>query len=197
VQQKGITMKEIWKDIKNFEGYYQVSNLGRIRSITRKVSVVNGSRTTKGQILKPLKTKNGYYRIDLRLNQSHNYFLIHRLVAQTFIPNPNNYPYINHKDSNPLNNNVNNLEWCTQSYNIKYAYTNGNAKPTAGCFKKGCIPHNLSKVAQYDKQGNLIEIYASVKLASKSINRTTTSIFYCLAGRTKSCGGYIWRYAND
>ena len=190
-------MQEIWKDIEYYEGIYQVSNLGNIRSLTRKVKTFNGFRTSKGQILKPIKTKNGYCRIDLRLNQKHNYFLIHRLVAQTFIPNPNNYPCINHKDNNPLNNNVNNLEWCTQSYNVKYSYTNGNAKPTSGCFKKGCIPYNLKKVSQYDKEGNLINTYDSVKLAAKSIKQTPTSIFNCLAGRTKYTAGCIWRYADN
>ena len=189
-------MQEIWKNIKGFENYYQISTFGRIRSLTRKVNTFHGIRIVKGQILKPLKTRNGYYRIDLRLKQKHNYFLIHRLVAKTFLPNPNNFPCINHKDNNPLNNNVNNLEWCTQSYNVKYSYINGNAKPTSGCFKKGNIPYNLKKVSQYDKEGNLIRTYNSVKLAAISMGRTPSSIFNCLAGRTKYSAGYIWRYAD-
>lgn len=190
-------MQEIWRDIKGFEGIYQISNIGNIRSLTRKVKTFNGFRTSKGQILKPQKTNTGYYSIDLRLNQKHNYFSVHRLVAETFIPNPNNLPIINHKDSNPLNNNVNNLEWCNQSYNVKYSYINGNAKPTSGCFKKGNIPHNLTKVSQYDKEGNFIKTYSSVRLAAKSINRAPTSIFNCLGGRTKYSAGYIWRYADN
>ena len=135
-------MQEIWKDIKNYEGCYQVSNLGRVRSLTRKVKTFNGERTSKGQLLKPLKTNNGYYRVDLKQSQKDKYMSIHRLVAETFIPNPNNYPIINHKDNNPQNNCAENLEWCTQSYNIKYAYKHGNAKPTSGCFKKGHNSHN-------------------------------------------------------
>ena len=129
--------QEIWKDIKGYEGAYQVSNLGRVRSLTRKVKTFNGVRTSKGQLLKPLKTNTGYYRVDLKQNQKDKYMSIHRLVAEAFIPNPNNYPIINHKDNNPQNNCVENLEWCTQSYNVKYAYKYGNAKPTSGCFKKG------------------------------------------------------------
>lgn len=135
-------MEEIWKDIKGYEGSYQVSNLGRVRSLTRKVKTFNGVRTSKGQILKPLKTNTGYYRVDLKQNQKNKYMSIHRLVAEAFILNPNNYPIINHKDNNPQNNCVDNLEWCTQSYNVKYAYKYGNAKPTSGCFKKGYNLHN-------------------------------------------------------
>jgi len=130
-------MQEIWKDIKGYEGAYQVSNLGRVKSLTRKVKTFNGFRTTKGQLLKPLKTNRGYYRVDLKQNQKDKYISIHRLVAEAFIPNPNKYLIINHKDNDPSNNAVDNLEWCTQSYNVKYAYQYGNAKPTSGCFKKG------------------------------------------------------------
>ena len=134
-------MQEIWKDIKNFEGCYQVSNLGRVRSLTRKVPTFNGVRTTKGQILKTYTSNTGYLRIDLRSNQKHKYVSIHKLVAETFIPNPNNYCVINHIDGNRLNNNADNLEWCTQSHNIKEAYRLGIAKPTSGCFKKGYNYH--------------------------------------------------------
>ena len=135
-------MQEIWKDIKNYEGIYQVSNLGRVRSLTRKVKTFNGLRTTKGQLLKPLKTNRNYFRVDLKQNQKDKYISIHRLVAEAFIPNPNNYPVINHIDGDTSNNKIDNLEWCTQSHNIKEAYRVGRAKPTSGCFKKGHIPHN-------------------------------------------------------
>ena len=135
-------MQEIWKDIQGYEGAYQVSTKGRVRSLTRKVPTYNGFRTTKGKILKPLKSNSGYFRVDLKSHQKDNYVCIHRLVALAFIPNPFNYPVINHIDNDKTNNNVNNLEWCTQSHNIKEAYRVGNAKPTSGCFKKG---HNRYK----------------------------------------------------
>lgn len=134
-------MQEIWKDIKNYESCYQVSNLGKVRSLTRKVNTYNGVRITKGQLLKPLKTNRNYLRVCLKKNQKNKYISIHRLVAEAFIPNPNNYNVINHIDSNTYNNLVNNLEWCTQSHNIKEAYRIGNAKPTSGCFKKGYNKH--------------------------------------------------------
>lgn len=134
-------MQEIWKDIENYEGCYQVSNLGNVRSLTRKVHTFNGWRTTKSQLLKPLKSNRNYYRVCLKSHQKNKYISIHRLVATAFIPNPNNYPVINHIDGNTANNKVDNLEWCTQSHNIKEAYRVGNAKPTSGCFKKGHNSH--------------------------------------------------------
>lgn len=135
-------MEEIWKDIQGYENCYQVSNLGRVRSLTRKINTWYGIRTTRGQILKPLKTNRNYYRVCLKSHQKNKYISIHRLVAEAFLPNPNDYPVINHKDTNTFNNAVSNLEWCTQSHNIKEAYRVGNAKPTSGCFKKGHIPYN-------------------------------------------------------
>ena len=189
-------MQEIWKDIKGYEGRYQVSNYGKVKSLTRKVDTFNGQRTIEGKILKPLITNTGYFRVDLKQHQKHNYISIHRLVAETFIPNPNNYPIINHKDGNPKNNQIDNLEWCSQSYNVKYAYTHGNAKPTPGCFKKGNIPHNLTKVNQYDLEGNYIQTFNSIKLAAKSINKSPTGISNCLNHCSNTCGGYIWKYTD-
>lgn len=134
-------MQEIWKDIKEYEGCYQVSNMGRVRSLTRKVPTFNGYRITKGKLLKPLKTNRNYFRVCLKQNQKNKYISIHRLVAETFLNNPNNYPVINHIDGDTANNTVTNLEWCTQSHNVKEAYRIGLAKPTSGCFKKGHNKH--------------------------------------------------------
>ena len=120
-------MEEIWKDIPNFEGYYQASNLGRIRSVTRKAKVKilhNDFRTIKGQLISPAITKDGYLKVSLSKNHKRYYFKVHRLIAQTFIPNPHNYPVINHKDENKQNNCVNNLEWCSIKYNCNYGSRN-------------------------------------------------------------------------
>lgn len=189
-------MQEIWKDIKGFEGCYQVSNLGNVRSLTRKVNTFNGMRTTKGKVLKPLKTNANYFKVDLKQNQKHNYASIHRLVAKAFIPNTNNYPCINHKDNNPANNRVDNLEWCTQSYNVQYAYKYGNAKPTSGCFKKGNIPHNRRKINQYTKNNEFIRTFISIKEAASSVSTVPSNINQCLSGNTKTAKGFIWRYAD-
>lgn len=189
-------MQEIWKDIENYEGCYQVSNLGRVRSLTRKVDTFNGVRTTKGRILKPTLTDMGYLTICLKQHQKSKTFFIHRLVAKAFIPNPNNYPIINHKDSVPTNNNVENLEWCTQSHNVKESYRVGNAKPTKGCFKKGMIPHNRKAVKQYDLDGNFIATYKSIRFASESTNTNPVCIGNCCKGTQETSNGFKWRYAD-
>ena len=103
---------EEWRDIEGYEGLYQISSLGRVKSFPRP--------TTPGGILKTIKRKDGYCSIKLSKNGKVKKVLVHRLVAKAFIPNTNNLPIINHKDENPLNNNVDNLEWCDNKYNGNY-----------------------------------------------------------------------------
>lgn len=112
---------EIWKEIKGYEGLYEVSNLGRVRSVDRTVLYKNGqTHIHKGKLLVPGVGKTGYMQVCLCKNGEMKHPLIHRLVAETFIPNPDNLPQINHKDENPSNNVLDNLEWCTAEYNLKY-----------------------------------------------------------------------------
>lgn len=113
-------MKEIWKDIHGYENSYQISNKGRIKSKDRFVKNRNKNCKIKGQLM-TLQVRNTYYVINLRKNGKRKAYQVHRLVAETFIPNPNNYSIVNHKDENPLNNNITNLEWCTQKYNIRHS----------------------------------------------------------------------------
>ena len=116
-------MEEIWKDVKGFEGRYQVSNLGRVRSLDftwlaynyKVCGYVECKR--KGKILKPKTSYNGYLQVCLKISSKNHYKLLHRLVADAFIPNPNNLPTVNHKDEDKWNNRVDNLEWCTYKYN--------------------------------------------------------------------------------
>lgn len=110
-------MKEIWKDIKNYENFYQVSNLGRIKRLER---ITCDGRKIKELIKKPTLSNNHYLMVWLQLNNNTKAYLVHRLVAETFIPNPNSLPQVNHKDENKLNNCVDNLEWCTNKYNNNY-----------------------------------------------------------------------------
>lgn len=119
-------MNEIWKDIQDYEGKYQVSNLGRIKSLQR----WSGKKFyNREKILTPyINKKNGYAYIYLTKNNKGKNIRVHRLVAKAFLDNSNNYSDVNHKDCNRTNNNVNNLEWCTRSYNIKYALKYGIAK---------------------------------------------------------------------
>lgn len=117
-------MDEIWKPVVGYEGLYEVSNLGRVRSVDRYVRFGrwgdNGqTRLRKSQLISP-KIDEGYYRVNLNKDGHQKMFKVHRLVAMAFIPNPDNLPVVNHKDENRLNNCVNNLEWCTQQYNSVY-----------------------------------------------------------------------------
>lgn len=114
-------LNEVWKDIKGYERLYQVSNFGRVRSLDRVLKNRWGNFCKKGVILTPLLFTKGYLGVRLYDGYGNGKtYRIHRLVAETFLPNPNNYPQVNHKDENKTNNRVENLEWCTLEYNINY-----------------------------------------------------------------------------
>ena len=178
-------MKEIWKAIKDYEGKYEVSNLGRVKSLER-TSRLN--RKIKERILAPREHTGGYLRVQL----SRKDFYIHRLVAETFIPNPENKPMVNHKDGNKHNNCVDNLELVTHSENEKHAYKNNLIDKT-----KLSISHN-KPVLQYKLDGKFIKEYKSIKEANDTNpNIHGTSISKCLKGVYKTAGGYIWKYKEN
>ena len=115
-------MEEIWKAITDFEGFYEVSNLGNVRGCQRiRKSKAESISVVQGKTLHPKSNKDGYKEVALCKDGKMYYRRVHRLVASAFIPNPNNYPVINHIDENPSNNCVSNLEWCSKSYNTKYS----------------------------------------------------------------------------
>jgi hypothetical protein len=118
---------EIWKDINDYESVYQINQNGDVKSLKRKSS---GTFTSIDKIIRKDLNKKGYYTYTLCKNNKSKRKLLHRLLAETFIANPNNYPCVNHIDGNPLNNNLNNLEWCTYSYNTIHGYEkNGRLNP--------------------------------------------------------------------
>ena len=189
-------MEEIWKDIKGYEGLYQVSNLGRIKSCKY------------NKIMKSNKSDR-YLGINLYKNGKPTTFDIHRIVAKTFIDNPNNYPIVNHIDGNKLNNNVDNLEWCTQSHNVKESYKLGLQKVKTPSMLQGFVPWNKGKkmthefiikncnskkVNQYNTQGEYIKTWDTIKDAEITLN--TSHISDCCRGKRNTAGGYIWRYAE-
>lgn len=116
---------EIWRDIRGYEGLYQVSNLGQVRSFDREILHRGSISLIKGKLLKAGISRN-YYQVVLSKNSIRQSIRVHRLVVEAFIDNPNNYNYINHKDENKLNNKANNLEWCTPYYNTHYGNSINN-----------------------------------------------------------------------
>ena len=122
-------MKEVWKDIKDYEGLYQVSNFGNVRSFKN----LNGrGLVNTPHNLKPQYGRHNYYAVHLTKDKLYKNALIHRLVAETFIPNSDKLPQVNHIDGNKYNNHVNNLEWCTCKYNIRHAHDLGLHKKYFG-----------------------------------------------------------------
>ncbi len=118
-------MNSEWKDIEGFEGLYKVNRNGDVLSLVG----WNGKQyINRERILKPTLTTTGYQKVDLKRDGKRKSLKLHRIVAMAFIPNPNNYPIINHIDGNPLNNSIENLEWCTQKHNCKHAYDTGLRK---------------------------------------------------------------------
>lgn len=130
-------MLEEWKDIKNFKGLYQVSNLGNVKSLDKEINNwKSGKCIRKGKILKMQIHKTGYGYLLLHKDGKIHHLFVHRLVAQEFIPNSNNYKEVNHIDGNKLNNKVSNLEWCDRSENMKHAYKNGLKRVPVEAIKK-------------------------------------------------------------
>lgn len=161
-----------WKPIKGFGTYntYYISNSGVIKN-------------QKDEILKQTLDKNGYPRIMLRdTNGKRKFVCIHRIVATTFIDNPNNYKCVNHKDENPLNNKVENLEWCDIKYNNNYG--NRTKKASNSCKKKvQCIETGI--------------IYESAKDIENKFNINHSHISDCCRGKRNKCGGYSWRFIDE
>lgn len=178
-------MKEIWKDIVGYEGYYQVSNLGRIRSLDVYVkhNTAGGKQFRKGCVLKQCTDNFGYKMVNLSKDSKTKQYRIHRLVAQAFIPNPNNYNIVNHKDEIPSNNEVSNLEWCTQKYNTNY----GTAQQRRA--KKLSRP-----VLQFTKLSEFVAEYPSAREAEIQTGINVSNISECCNGKRNYAGGYIWQY---
>ena len=157
-------MIEEWRPIVGYEGLYEVSSYGRVRSLDKYVKSKSKSyRLHKGKVLISEKNTRGYLSVVLSYNGKHKAITVHRLVAQAFIPNPNNLPEINHKDEDKTNNNVENLEWCDHKYNVNYGTRNIRAKETAikngywtGLSRKESMKkyyqENKDKIKEYRKE---------------------------------------------
>ena len=219
-------MEEIWKDIKGYEGYYMISSYGNVKSLKRVVVRNNNSPLlVEEKILKCTKAKNGYIYVSLRNNGIKKMCLVHRLVAEAFIPNPDNLPFINHKDEKPSNNCVSNLEWCTQKHNMNWgtvkeriSETHKGMKQTEETINKRVsklIGHNVSEITrnkignanrngkcsksvlQYDLDGNLIAEFPSTMEVERKLGFLNSNIGLCCRGKYKQAYGYIWKYKES
>ena len=161
----------IWKDIKGYEGLYQVSDKGEVRNKSNK-------------ILKPFDNGNGYKKIMLFKDNKRTPYYIHRLVAENFISNPNNWKQINHKDENPSNNTLENLEWCNNTYNVNY-----------GGHNERMINSKSKTVYQYDLDGNYITYFKNCGEASIYTGVSKSQINKCCSGKLKMANGFIWKYS--
>lgn len=186
-------MKEIWKDIKSYEGLYQVSNLGRVRSLDK---LDSWGRKVKGKILKPKKEKKGYLRVTLHKNGIPEYFKVHRLVAVNFINNTHNFPEVNHIDENKENNRVDNLEWCTTRYNCCYGTRIDRMLKTRGqerkkpYIKKGRCKYR--NIIQLDKDNNKIRTFNNASDVEDKLKIDRGLLYRCLRGESLTCGGFKW-----
>lgn len=179
---------EEWRDIKKYKGLYQVSNMGNIRSLDRVVVQKNKfgelqKHIYKGRQLKKQVQKNGYEVVNLYKEKKMVKELVHRLVAITFLENKSGGNYINHKDSNRANNKLYNLEWCTQSDNLHYAYNYGNK----------IAPH-MKKIHQLDFNGKILNTFESIQQAERRTGIKASNISKCCRKLRAKAGGFKWEY---
>ena len=186
-------MKEIWKDVFGYEGFYQISNLGNVKSLDR--TIKNKASKRRGEYYVSIKSRcpkqnkgiDGYLRVDLCKDRKHKNFLVHRLVALHFIPNPGMLSQVNHIDGDKTNNCVKNLEWCTQAENATHAVKTGLFKP-----------HNERRIVGTDNDGNRF-YFKSAAEAGKILSINSGSINSVCTGHNPyrhTAGGYKWEYVD-
>ena len=195
-------MEEVWKDIEGYEGLYQISDCGRVRSL-------NYHSTGKPGYLKPRKSRKGYLRVVLCKNGDEKSFTVHRLVANAFLPNPGNLPQINHKDEIKTNNCVSNLEWCTNQYNQNYgSLPKRHRERMLGekntFYGKHHTKESIEKIinnSAFAKKVICVETgitYKSTMEAQRQTGIPNSNISACCRGKYgfKTAGGYHWKYTD-
>ena len=189
-------LNEIWKDIKNYEDLYQVSNYGRVKRLgvyRTSARYYKKGRYYPTKIMTSSIGKHGYCCVQLfDYSGSFKTIRIHRLVAEAFIPNPKNKPQVNHKDGNKENNCVNNLEWCTNGENGKHAWDNNLRTKNFG--KDNYISR---KVLQYTSDKKLIKEWDCIKDISRSLGYNYGYIIACCQRKYKLGHNFIWRYKEE
>lgn len=174
-------MKEEWRPVVGYEGYYMVSNMGNVKSLGN-----GNSNNSKERILKQYKSGGGYLNVNLYKEGIIKHYRVHRLVAQAFLPNPYNLPVINHKNEIKSDNRVENIEWCSYSYNNSY---NDKAKKTGEKKSKAIVGvHIISGEKVF---------FSSAREAKKTLGIAYQNICHCLKGKRHSAGNFQWFYAEQ
>lgn len=183
---------EIWKDIQGYEGLYQISNLGNVKGYKKVYFCGNNTKRVLEERLIVGDIARGYRRVELWNNRRHKKYMVHRLVAQAFIPNPDNKPEIDHIDGNPLNNKVENLRWCNHKENLNNPITlkrkSDSAKGNHMTGRFGALHHNSKKVKCIETGS----VYGGIAEAERKTGiRHISSV---CRGARKTAGGYHWQY---
>jgi len=177
-------MKVQWKPIEEFDGLYLISTTGHVFS------------TRSNRLIKQQLSNVGYCRVEINVDGKAQKHGVHRLVAEAFIPNPNGHPVVNHKDENPRNNNVENLEWCTYQYNSNYGTCQQKIREHT-TYKYGADNPTSIPVYQFAKDGEFVAEYASAKEAADITGFEFKSISKARTGKLKTYKGYVWRTTKD
>lgn len=187
-------IKEIWADVIGYQGKYQVSNLGRIRSLPHRVNVQHGTRISPGRILRPHSNKRGYQYVMFGDRSKEG---VHRIVCRAFRTNWFDKPCVNHIDGNPSNNHIDNLEWCTYSENEQHSFRVLGKKAYAHWTgKKGDKNPSSKCVSMYDLRGSFIKCFPSVNEAAAELDLSQGLISSVARGENPSSCGYVFRYIS-
>ena len=200
--------KEVWKDVKGYEGLYKVSNLGRVKALERKITYSNGAEHIYPEKIKNQVNSCGYLAVSLCKDGKPKQIKVHRLVAEAFLPNDNNLPQVNHKDEDKHNNNVENLEWCSAKYNCGYGSRIKRITESTDYSKM--VAHQNYKengkkssekmsypVEQYSLDGKLVRRWKSAREVQKELGWDRSYIAKCCRGVAETSHGFKWKYANN
>ncbi len=188
-------MREEWRDIAGYEGFYQVSDMGRVRSLTRTFLRSDGSTATyKGRILIP--QGHPYYHVNLSKNNVAKRPRVHRLVAQTFVPNPDGLDQVDHINCIKTDNRACNLRWCTPSENRRYAEENGLMHPKPYELLSDEMKENMVKKLRKAVIRDDGKVYPSITSAAKALGVSRSAVGHVLMGLVDSCKGHTFRFAQ-
>jgi hypothetical protein len=191
---------EVWKDVPEFEGIYQASDLGRVKSLSRTVAHTKGSgaRQIRERILHPGVNNKGYLHVVLSKNGITKSTRVHRIIAKLFNPNiHSDILEVNHKDGDKLNNKSTNLEWVTHHKNIIHSWEHGLSVPTGAALLIGSKHPSSKSVHQFTKDGVFIKEFGSVSEASRATGIFTSHISKVCGGKFKTAKGYKWKFKDE